>query len=68
MRELRNALEHAVILADGDTIEVEHLPGSMQRGGAPREEETPAEEEAATRRRRRTAGRRARDGERPVTA
>ena len=29
MRELRNAMEHAVILADGDTIEVEHLPRSI---------------------------------------
>jgi two-component system response regulator HydG len=29
VRELRNALEHAIILADGDTIEVEHLPASM---------------------------------------
>ena len=32
VRELRNAIEHAVILADGDTIEAEHLPRSI--GGA----------------------------------
>ncbi len=29
VRELRNAIEHAVILADGDTILVEHLPRSL---------------------------------------
>jgi transcriptional regulator with GAF, ATPase, and Fis domain len=29
VRELRNAIEHAVILADGDTIEAEHLPRSI---------------------------------------
>jgi transcriptional regulator with GAF, ATPase, and Fis domain len=29
VRELRNAIEHAVILADGDTIEAEHLPRSL---------------------------------------
>jgi len=29
VRELRNAIEHAVILADGDTIEAAHLPRSI---------------------------------------
>jgi transcriptional regulator with GAF, ATPase, and Fis domain len=29
MRELRNAIEHAVILADGDVIEPQHLPRSI---------------------------------------
>jgi two-component system response regulator HydG len=29
VRELRNAIEHAVILADGDAIELEHLPRSV---------------------------------------
>ena len=29
VRELRNAIEHAVILADGDTILPEHLPRSL---------------------------------------
>ena len=29
VRELRNAIEHAVILADGDTIEPQHLPRSI---------------------------------------
>jgi transcriptional regulator with GAF, ATPase, and Fis domain len=29
VRELRNAIEHAVLLADGDAIEVEHLPRSI---------------------------------------
>jgi two-component system response regulator HydG len=32
VRELRNALEHSVILADGDTIEIEHLPISIRQG------------------------------------
>jgi transcriptional regulator with GAF, ATPase, and Fis domain len=35
MRELRNAIEHAVIMADGDTIEVEHLPRSFAAPSAP---------------------------------
>jgi transcriptional regulator with PAS, ATPase and Fis domain len=29
VRELKNAIEHAVILADGDTLELEHLPRSI---------------------------------------
>ncbi len=33
VRELKNAIEHAVILADGECIEVEHLPRSL---GEPR--------------------------------
>jgi transcriptional regulator with GAF, ATPase, and Fis domain len=36
VRELRNALEHAVILADGDTIDVVHLPRSMRGDAAAR--------------------------------
>jgi DNA-binding NtrC family response regulator len=31
VRELRNAIEHAVILADGDPLDVEHLPRSISR-------------------------------------
>src|SRR6185312_2701792 len=30
MRELKNAMEHAVILASGEEIGVEHLPRSMR--------------------------------------
>jgi transcriptional regulator with GAF, ATPase, and Fis domain len=30
VRELRNAVEHAVILAEGDIVEVEHLPKSLR--------------------------------------
>ena len=37
VRELRNAVEHAVILADGDTIEAEHLPRSIVRPAEPGE-------------------------------
>jgi len=29
VRELKNAIEHAVILADGDVLDVEHLPRSI---------------------------------------
>jgi transcriptional regulator with GAF, ATPase, and Fis domain len=29
VRELKNAIEHAVILADGDTLDLEHLPRSI---------------------------------------
>jgi len=29
VRELKNAIEHAVILADGDVLEVEHLPRTI---------------------------------------
>jgi transcriptional regulator with PAS, ATPase and Fis domain len=32
VRELTNALEHAVILSDGDVILPEHLPNSVTRG------------------------------------
>ena len=29
VRELKNAIEHAVILTDGDTLDIEHLPRSI---------------------------------------
>lgn len=32
VRELANALEHAVIMSDGNTIQPEHLPASLTRG------------------------------------
>ncbi|WP_437747506.1 sigma 54-interacting transcriptional regulator [Sorangium sp. So ce302] len=32
LRELRNAVEHAVVLAEGGVIEVEHLPASVAEG------------------------------------
>ncbi|WP_437282954.1 sigma 54-interacting transcriptional regulator [Sorangium sp. So ce375] len=32
LRELRNAVEHAVVLAEGGVIEVEHLPASVVEG------------------------------------
>jgi transcriptional regulator with GAF, ATPase, and Fis domain len=35
VRELRNAIEHAVILADGAAIEAEHLPRSIVEREAP---------------------------------
>nr|HEX4313600.1 sigma-54-dependent Fis family transcriptional regulator [Kofleriaceae bacterium] len=35
VRELRNAIEHAVILADGEVIEAEHLPRSIAAPAAP---------------------------------
>ena len=35
VRELRNAIERAVILADGGHIRSEHLPGTMPRPGEP---------------------------------
>ena len=34
IRELRNILERAILLADGDTILPEHLPKACQKGGA----------------------------------
>ncbi|WP_437594302.1 sigma 54-interacting transcriptional regulator [Sorangium sp. So ce1000] len=34
LRELRNAVEHAVVLAEGGVIEVEHLPASVAEGAA----------------------------------
>jgi DNA-binding NtrC family response regulator len=34
VRELKNAIEHAVVLADG-RIEAEHLPRSVREGAAP---------------------------------
>ena len=37
MRELRNAIEHAVILASGKTILPEHLPQSLRSPGRPAE-------------------------------
>jgi DNA-binding NtrC family response regulator len=33
VRELANALEHAVILSDGATINADHLPAGVSRGG-----------------------------------
>ncbi len=41
VRELKNAVEHAIILARGGTIGVEHLPPSIAaiRGTVPRDEE-----------------------------
>jgi DNA-binding NtrC family response regulator len=42
VRELKNVIERAVILADGDTIDVEHLPGNL-RFRPPFLETTPAE-------------------------
>ncbi|MDB4966525.1 MAG: hypothetical protein JWN44_2214 [Myxococcales bacterium] len=33
VRELRNAMEHAVVLAEGGVIDGEHLPESVGRGG-----------------------------------
>ena len=41
VRELRNAIEHAVILADGTAVEVEHLPRSIVEP-APRPVAAPA--------------------------
>jgi transcriptional regulator with GAF, ATPase, and Fis domain len=35
VRELRNAIEHAVILCHGDTLEVEHLPRTITRPAGP---------------------------------
>jgi DNA-binding NtrC family response regulator len=35
VRELRNAIEHAIVMADGDTIEPEHLPAVTQGSPAP---------------------------------
>ncbi|AUX44644.1 uncharacterized protein SOCE26_061100 [Sorangium cellulosum] len=34
VRELRNAVEHAVVLAEGGVVEVEHLPASVTGGDA----------------------------------
>jgi DNA-binding NtrC family response regulator len=33
IRELRNVMERAVLLARGDTISLEHLPDGLLRGG-----------------------------------
>ncbi|HEX4516856.1 MAG TPA: sigma-54-dependent Fis family transcriptional regulator [Polyangiaceae bacterium] len=41
MRELRNAIEHAVILADGDVIEPRHLPRSIAASPAKKKPATP---------------------------
>ncbi|HEY1955329.1 MAG TPA: sigma-54-dependent Fis family transcriptional regulator [Polyangiaceae bacterium] len=43
VRELRNAIEHAVIMADGETIEPAHLPRSMAKPAAskPHAKKTP---------------------------
>ena len=48
VRELRNAIEHAVILAEGDTIEPRHLPRSVAA-------DAPAPRPRATSRKRATA-------------
>ncbi len=42
VRELRNAMEHAVILADEGTIDVEHLPRSITEGQPLRAQKAPA--------------------------
>jgi len=34
VRELRNAIEHAIVLADAGVIELEHLPATVQGRGA----------------------------------
>ena len=36
VRELRNAVDHAVILANDDTIDIEHLPRSITDTRVPR--------------------------------
>jgi transcriptional regulator with GAF, ATPase, and Fis domain len=48
VRELRNAIERAVIMADGDYIRTEHLPVTMPREGTPsrRRDGDPAEQAA----------------------
>jgi DNA-binding NtrC family response regulator len=43
VRELRNILEHAALLADGDTIEVEHLPRDCACSDAPGRAPEPGE-------------------------
>ncbi len=35
VRELRNAVEHAIVLADAGVLEVEHLPAAVLGGAAP---------------------------------
>jgi two-component system, NtrC family, response regulator AtoC len=35
VRELRNAVEHAIVLADAGVIEIEHLPAAVQGQGGP---------------------------------
>lgn len=42
VRELRNVLERAVLLADGDQIEPRHLPAHIQRAGTPTDAREPA--------------------------
>ena len=43
MRELRNAVERAVLLCAGDTLGVEHLPPEAAPAPTPRESAPPAE-------------------------
>lgn len=43
VRELKNVIERAVILADGDTIDVEHLPSNLRFQPPLFSETTPAE-------------------------
>ncbi|MEO0248427.1 MAG: helix-turn-helix domain-containing protein [candidate division WOR-3 bacterium] len=43
VRELKNVIERAVILADGDTIDVEHLPSNLRFRPPFFPEATPAE-------------------------
>jgi DNA-binding NtrC family response regulator len=35
VRELRNAIEHAVVLAERGTLSADHLPDSIRRGATP---------------------------------
>jgi DNA-binding NtrC family response regulator len=35
VRELRNAVEHALVLAEGETVSVEHLPDDVRAPGMP---------------------------------
>ena len=48
VRELANALEHAVILSDGETIHVEDLPNSVVRGNSGPDEKVQFGEAART--------------------
>jgi DNA-binding NtrC family response regulator len=47
VRELKNALEHAVILAEGDEVRVQDLPETMARGAAAAAAPAPSERPAA---------------------
>jgi two-component system, NtrC family, response regulator AtoC len=41
VRELRNAIEHAVVLAEGGIIEPRHLPETVRRGESPSSDAAP---------------------------